>query len=164
MALNGSLVRKVEGQESQIKDVPSLKRKSSHPSLLNNCLKGTKRGGEEEEGSCWQEGCRDAGIFRTALTTQCHVLLVCTAYIDIDLTHTFTFIVDTHAQTLNTDRSNFQLLMQIVLRWVFRNCMGCNVGGELQEIDRQMHTCVDVDASALSYKNRDESQSVCTCV
>lgn len=33
-ALNGSLVRKVEGEEAQIKDVPSLKRKSSHPSIL----------------------------------------------------------------------------------------------------------------------------------
>lgn len=44
MALNGSLVRKVEGEEAQIKDVPSLKRKSSHPSILNGCLKGRKRG------------------------------------------------------------------------------------------------------------------------
>lgn len=44
MALNGSLVRKVEGEEAQIKDVPSLKRKSSHPSILNGSLKGRKRG------------------------------------------------------------------------------------------------------------------------
>lgn len=40
LALNGSLVRKVEGEEAQIKDVPSLKRKSSHPSMLNGCLEG----------------------------------------------------------------------------------------------------------------------------
>ena len=43
LALNGSLVRKVEGEEAKIKDVPSLKRKSSHPSILNGCLKGWKR-------------------------------------------------------------------------------------------------------------------------
>lgn len=39
LALNGSLVRKVEGEEVEIKDVPSLRRKSSHPSLLNGSLK-----------------------------------------------------------------------------------------------------------------------------
>lgn len=87
MALNGSLVRKVEGEEAQIKDVPSLKRKSSHPSILNGCLKGRKRGRRGERSVCAQkgerasviqppgrqEGCRDAGVFRTALTTRCHV-------------------------------------------------------------------------------------------
>lgn len=87
MALNGSLVRKVEGEEAQIKDVPSLKRKSSHPSILNGCLKGRERGRRGERSVCaWkgerasaiqppgrQEGCRDTGVFRTALTTRCHV-------------------------------------------------------------------------------------------
>lgn len=50
MALNGSLVRKVEGEEAQIKDVPSLKRKSSHPSILNGCLKGRESGRRGERG------------------------------------------------------------------------------------------------------------------
>lgn len=44
-ALNGSLVRKVEGGEAQIKDVPSPTRKSSHPRILKGCLKG-----EEDRG------------------------------------------------------------------------------------------------------------------
>lgn len=39
LSLNGSLVRKVEGEEVEIKDVPSLRRKSSHPSRLTGCLK-----------------------------------------------------------------------------------------------------------------------------
>ena len=53
LALNGSLVRKVEGEEAQIKDVPSLKRKSSHPSILNGCLKGRKeREASREECLC----------------------------------------------------------------------------------------------------------------
>lgn len=44
LSLNGSLVRKVEGEEVEIKDVPSLRRKSSHPSCLNGCLKPWKMG------------------------------------------------------------------------------------------------------------------------
>lgn len=44
LARNGSLVRKVEGEEAQIKDVPSLRRKSSHPSLLNGRLALRKTG------------------------------------------------------------------------------------------------------------------------
>lgn len=56
LALNGSLVRKVEGEEAQIKDVPSPKRKSSHPSILNGCLKGRKRGRRGERSVCAREG------------------------------------------------------------------------------------------------------------
>lgn len=52
LALNGSLVRKVEGEEAQIKDVPSLKRKSSHPWILKGCLKG-----EEEEREARRQEC-----------------------------------------------------------------------------------------------------------
>lgn len=56
LALNGSLVRKVEGEEAQIKDVPSLKRKSSHLSILNSCLKGRKRGRRGEKSVCSWKG------------------------------------------------------------------------------------------------------------
>lgn len=49
LALNGSLVRKVEGEEAQIKDVPSLKRKSSYPSLLNGRLKAEEDGLQRKE-------------------------------------------------------------------------------------------------------------------
>lgn len=65
LALNGSLVRKVEGEEVQIKDVPSLRRKSSHPSLLNGRLKlrklGSKGGRSVEGGSAIQPGCHIGG-------------------------------------------------------------------------------------------------------
>lgn len=51
LTLNGSLVRKVEGEEVQIKDVPSVKRKSSFPSVLNCCLNGEKER-EPRRGKC----------------------------------------------------------------------------------------------------------------
>lgn len=64
-ALNGSLVRKVEGEEAQIKDVPSLRRKSSHPSLLNGHLKlrktGSKGGRSVEGTSATLQGCHIGG-------------------------------------------------------------------------------------------------------
>lgn len=59
-ALNGYLVRKVEGEEAQIKDVPSLKRKSSHPSILSGCF---KEGGERER---W-EGRTGGGLVVSAI-------------------------------------------------------------------------------------------------
>lgn len=65
LALNGSLVRKVEREEAQIKDVPSLRRKSSHPSLLNGRLKLRKtasKGGRSMEGaSAILPGCHTGG-------------------------------------------------------------------------------------------------------
>lgn len=78
LALNGSLVRKVEGEEAQIKDVPSLRRKSSHPSLLNGRLKLRKTGKQrrEERGRSLRHptrlphtrGCGDAAALRAKTT------------------------------------------------------------------------------------------------
>lgn len=55
----------MEGEEAQIKDVPSLRRKSSHPSLLNGRLKlrklGSKGGRSVEGASAILPGCHGGG-------------------------------------------------------------------------------------------------------
>lgn len=81
----------MEGEQAQIKDVPSLERKFSSPSTLKRCLKGRKRGRQAESRVCAgvgedlappvaqadRRGPGMPGIFRTVLTTWCHMLAVC---------------------------------------------------------------------------------------
>lgn len=85
-----------------------------------------------------QEGCRDAGVFRTAPTTQCHVLpCVCAPH--AGCTDTRTVYKHLHTRTVNTRvhikvnprRANCNCLCKYSfhVRRVFKNCMGCDVGG-----------------------------------
>ena len=154
MALNGSLVRKVEGEEAQIKDVPSLKRKSSHPSFLNGCLKGRKRAGGEERGVFVlekgerasaiqppgrQEGCRDAGIFRTApyhmMPRAACACTACSAYRHKEsgvYKHLHPRTVNTRVHIkVNAQRKDCNCLCKYSFHVsrVFKDCMGCDVGG-----------------------------------
>lgn len=64
--LNEYLVRKVEREEAQIKDVPSLKRKSSLPSKPNGFLKGRKRGKRRKRSVCIWEG-QEASVVQPAM-------------------------------------------------------------------------------------------------